>query len=56
MLCPPYYEGKPKFWKFQKGEEPQKIFRKKGGTQIFKLNFGIEYDKNEDFKGKISIS
>ena len=24
--------------------------------EIFKLNFGIEYDKKEDFKGQISIS
>ena len=30
----------------QKGGE---IFKKKGGTQIFKLNLGIEMNKNDDF-------
>ena len=53
--------GEPKFWKFQKrggtwkknwgGETKRrwKIFKNKGGTQLFKLNLGIEKNKNEEF-------
>ena len=54
--------GNPNFEIFKKGVgEPEKvfwgggnqkggkIFKNKGGTQLFKLNLGIVKDKNEDF-------
>ena len=65
IVCSPSFQkggGEPKFWKFQKGGEPEKKFwgggnqkggkdfwKKSGGTQLFKLNLGIEKNKNEDF-------
>ena len=33
-----------------------KIFRMKGGTQLFKLNSGIENDKNGDFQRQFSVN
>ena len=40
-------------WGNQKGD---KIFKSKGGTQLFKLNLGIEKNKKGDFKRQININ
>ena len=63
-VSPPLSKGgNPNFENFKKGGEPEKKFWgggnqkggerfskiKGGGTQLFKLNLGIEKNKNEDF-------
>ena len=61
IVCPLFKRGDPNFENFKKGEGPEKnfwveetksgeIFSKiKGGTQHFKLNLGIEKNKNGNF-------
>ena len=62
IVCPPPFqkEGEPKFWKFQKGGEPEKTFgvgetkrgkdfQKKEETQLLNFNLGLEKDKKCDF-------
>ena len=62
---PPFQEGGPKFWKFQKGGNLKKNFgmgetkrgggfSKKGGTQLLKLNLGIEKNKVRTFRVKLA--
>ena len=63
-MCSPSFQkgGNPNFENFKKGGEPEKNFgmgetkrggerfsKTRGGTQLFKLNLGIEKNKNEDF-------
>ena len=63
IVCfPPFQKGgDPNFEIFKKGgnlkkilgwgnQKEGKIFKNKGGTQLFKLNLGIEMNKNEDFQ------
>ena len=55
----PFVKGEPKYWKFKKEGNLERylmqvrpnrnsIFRKRGGSKLFKLNLGIEKDKNGD--------
>ena len=41
-------KGEPK--KMEVGQTKNEIFKKKGGIQLFKLNSGIEKDKDGDFE------
>ena len=61
IVCSPLSKGEePKFWKFQEwgtwkkllvegNQKGDKIFKNKGGTQLFKLNLGIEKNEIGDF-------
>ena len=62
IVCPPPLQkgGEPNFEHFRKGEPEKKcgagksqgggkIFEMKGGTQLFKLSWGIKRGKNRDF-------
>ena len=61
---PPFKRGETKFWKSQKGwEDLKKIgvgetkrggFKMKGGTQLLKLNLGIEKGKIGTFRDKLA--
>ena len=44
-----FKKGEPKKFSQGKTERKGKIFKKKGGTQLFKMILGIEKDKNGDF-------
>ena len=60
-MCPPPFQREgANFENFKKGEpekkfwgggnqKGRKIFKNKGGTQLFKLNLGTVKNKNEDF-------
>ena len=59
-MVPATKRGKPNFENFKKGEPEKKIWdgrnqrvekfsKIKGGTSLFKLNLGIENDKNRHF-------
>ena len=67
-MFPPFKRGgNPNFENFKRGEPEKKfrveetkrggkIFKMKGGTQLSKLNLGIEEGKNGDFQRQISIN